>query len=123
MATHAPPHQALEPILSDGEMSGDMHVVLDRLAKAHPGKLKWGIEWLPAEDVKRYRVLRGSPQETAAVQLLRQLESDGLIKGSWEHPDRRTRRYYSITAAGRTLEAPGDYGAEGFVGSGVGCRW
>jgi PadR family transcriptional regulator, regulatory protein PadR len=33
--------------------------------------------------------------------LLRQLESDGLIKGSWEHPDRRTRRYYSITAAGR----------------------
>jgi PadR family transcriptional regulator, regulatory protein PadR len=33
--------------------------------------------------------------------LLRQLEADGLIEGSWEHPDRRTRRYYSITAAGR----------------------
>jgi DNA-binding PadR family transcriptional regulator len=33
--------------------------------------------------------------------LLRQLESDRLIKGDWEHPDRRTRRYYSITAAGR----------------------
>jgi DNA-binding PadR family transcriptional regulator len=33
--------------------------------------------------------------------LLRQLESDGMIKGDWEHPDRRTRRYYSITAAGR----------------------
>jgi DNA-binding PadR family transcriptional regulator len=24
-----------------------------------------------------------------------------LITGDWEHPDRRTRRYYSITAAGR----------------------
>ena len=24
-----------------------------------------------------------------------------MIKGDWEHPDRRTRRYYSITAAGR----------------------
>jgi DNA-binding PadR family transcriptional regulator len=34
--------------------------------------------------------------------LLRQLEADGLIKGDWEHPDRRTRRYYSITPEGRT---------------------
>jgi DNA-binding PadR family transcriptional regulator len=33
--------------------------------------------------------------------LLRQLEADGMIKGDWEHPDRRTRRYYSITPAGR----------------------
>ena len=33
--------------------------------------------------------------------LLRQLEAEELIKGDWEHPDRRTRRYYSITAAGR----------------------
>jgi PadR family transcriptional regulator PadR len=33
--------------------------------------------------------------------LLRQLEAQGMIKGDWEHPDRRTRRYYSITAAGR----------------------
>jgi PadR family transcriptional regulator len=33
--------------------------------------------------------------------LLRSLESEGMIKGDWEHPDRRTRRYYSITAAGR----------------------
>jgi PadR family transcriptional regulator len=33
--------------------------------------------------------------------LLRQLESRGLIEGRWEHPERRTRRYYSVTAAGR----------------------
>lgn len=33
--------------------------------------------------------------------LLRQLEAGKMIKGEWEHPDRRTRRYYSITAAGR----------------------
>jgi PadR family transcriptional regulator, regulatory protein PadR len=33
--------------------------------------------------------------------LLRDLEARGMIAGSWEHPDRRTRRYYSITAAGR----------------------
>ena len=33
--------------------------------------------------------------------LLRQLEARGMIKGDWEHPDRRTRRYYSITTGGR----------------------
>ena len=33
--------------------------------------------------------------------LLRELEAQGLIRGEWEHPDRRTRRYYSITPAGR----------------------
>src|SRR3954466_4387300 len=33
--------------------------------------------------------------------LLRELEERGMIEGSWEHPDRRTRRYYSITPAGR----------------------
>jgi PadR family transcriptional regulator PadR len=33
--------------------------------------------------------------------LLRELESQGMIEGRWEHPDRRTRRYYSITPAGR----------------------
>jgi PadR family transcriptional regulator PadR len=33
--------------------------------------------------------------------LLRQMERDGLVEGRWELPDRRTRRYYSITPAGR----------------------
>ena len=33
--------------------------------------------------------------------LLRGLEENGMIEGNWEHPDRRTRRYYSITPAGR----------------------
>jgi PadR family transcriptional regulator PadR len=33
--------------------------------------------------------------------LLRELESRGLIEGKWEHPERRTRRYYSITKTGR----------------------
>jgi DNA-binding PadR family transcriptional regulator len=32
--------------------------------------------------------------------LLRELEGKGLIEGSWEHADRRSRRYYAITRAG-----------------------
>jgi PadR family transcriptional regulator len=33
--------------------------------------------------------------------LLRRLEEGGWIEGKWEHPERRTRRYYSLTGAGR----------------------
>jgi PadR family transcriptional regulator len=33
--------------------------------------------------------------------LLRQLESRGLIEGQWEHPERRSRRYYAITEEGQ----------------------
>jgi DNA-binding PadR family transcriptional regulator len=33
--------------------------------------------------------------------LLRGMEANGLVEGRWEHPDRRSRRYYSITRAGR----------------------
>ncbi len=33
--------------------------------------------------------------------LLRQLEERGLIEGKWEHPERRSRRYYSLTGEGQ----------------------
>ncbi|MBV9212397.1 MAG: helix-turn-helix transcriptional regulator [Actinobacteria bacterium] len=33
--------------------------------------------------------------------LLRQLEEQGLVRGEWEHPERRSRRYYSLTGEGR----------------------
>jgi PadR family transcriptional regulator PadR len=33
--------------------------------------------------------------------LLRRLEERGWIEGRWEHPERRTRRYYSLTGEGR----------------------
>src|SRR5215213_2090929 len=33
--------------------------------------------------------------------LLRQLEAREFVLGEWEHPERRSRRYYRITDAGR----------------------
>jgi PadR family transcriptional regulator, regulatory protein PadR len=33
--------------------------------------------------------------------LLRSLEARGLAAGEWEHPERRSKRYYRITEAGR----------------------
>jgi PadR family transcriptional regulator PadR len=32
--------------------------------------------------------------------LLRTLERQALVRGEWEHPDRRSRRFYRLTAAG-----------------------
>lgn len=32
--------------------------------------------------------------------LLRRLESKGLVAGEWEHPERRSRRFYRLTEAG-----------------------
>jgi DNA-binding PadR family transcriptional regulator len=32
--------------------------------------------------------------------LLRELESRGLVRGYWEHPEKRSRRLYSMTTAG-----------------------
>ena len=32
--------------------------------------------------------------------LLRTLEAEGLVAGEWEHPERRSRRFYRLTEAG-----------------------
>jgi DNA-binding PadR family transcriptional regulator len=32
--------------------------------------------------------------------LLRSLEADGLLAGTWENPERRSRRFYRVTEAG-----------------------
>nr|MBA2347922.1 PadR family transcriptional regulator [Solirubrobacterales bacterium] len=32
--------------------------------------------------------------------LLRRLEADGFIAGEWEHPERRSRRFYRLTEDG-----------------------
>ena len=34
--------------------------------------------------------------------LLRTLEGNGLIAGEWEHPERRSRRFYRLTPEGET---------------------
>jgi PadR family transcriptional regulator PadR len=37
--------------------------------------------------------------------LLRALEAQGLVAGEWEHPERRTRRFYRMTPAGEAERA------------------
>ena len=53
------------------------------------------------EEIERITEGAISVNPNTIYPLLRQLEAGEMIKGDWEHPDRRTRRYYSITPAGR----------------------
>jgi PadR family transcriptional regulator, regulatory protein PadR len=61
------------------------------------------------EPVYGNRIMKGIEELTEGVlsvnpntiyPLLRDMEARSLIEGAWEHPDRRTRRFYSITDAG-----------------------
>src|SRR3954468_1250337 len=43
---------------------------------------------------------RGAVNPNTMYPLLRGLEAEGLLAGEWEHPERRSRRFYRTTAAG-----------------------
>ena len=43
--------------------------------------------------------------------LLRELESGGFIEGQWEHPEKRSRRMYTLTDSGREEYAAPAHGA------------
>ncbi|MGI9019533.1 MAG: PadR family transcriptional regulator [Solirubrobacterales bacterium] len=53
------------------------------------------------EEIERITEGAISANPNTIYPMLREMESRGLIEGSWEHPDRRTRRYYSLTREGR----------------------
>jgi PadR family transcriptional regulator len=63
---------------------------------AEPG---YGNQLIEAIEKMTEGVISANPN--TIYPLLRDLEADGMIAGRWEHPDRRSRRYYSITAKGR----------------------
>jgi PadR family transcriptional regulator, regulatory protein PadR len=53
------------------------------------------------EEIERITESVISVNPNTIYPLLRELEAKRMIEGRWEHPDRRTRRYYSITPVGR----------------------
>jgi hypothetical protein len=71
----------------------------DRFVTEHEAKMKWGIEWLPADDVKRYRLLKGSVQDAALSQLNRELE---LAKAKVVTAQKSVDR--GVSDAGKQLE-------------------
>jgi PadR family transcriptional regulator PadR len=58
--------------------------------------------------IERIRALTGGAltvNPNTMYPLLRSLEAQGLVSGSWEHPERRSRRFYTITPAGEAERA------------------
>jgi DNA-binding PadR family transcriptional regulator len=58
--------------------------------------------------IERIRALTGGAlnvNPNTMYPLLRALEDQGLIAGEWEHPERRSRRFYRATAAGEAERA------------------
>ena len=58
--------------------------------------------------IERIRELTGGAltvNPNTMYPLLRSLEAQGLVSGSWEHPERRSRRFYAITPAGEAERA------------------
>ena len=53
------------------------------------------------EEIERITQGAISVNPNTMYPLLKELEGRSLLDARWEHPDRRTRRYYSITPAGR----------------------
>src|ERR687892_1333148 len=58
------------------------------------------------EEIERITEGTISVNPNTMYPLLREMEGQGLVEGRWELPDRRTRRYYSITASGRREYRP-----------------
>ena len=53
------------------------------------------------EEIERITEGAISANPNTIYPMLREMESRGLIEGRWEHPDRRSRRYYSLTRKGK----------------------
>jgi PadR family transcriptional regulator, regulatory protein PadR len=53
------------------------------------------------EQIEEMTAGRVSLNPNTMYPLLRGLESDGFIEGQWEHPQKRSRRMYTLTDSGR----------------------
>jgi PadR family transcriptional regulator, regulatory protein PadR len=53
-----------------------------------------------ADEIKRVTQDTIKPNPNFIYPLLRQMEEDGYVEGSWENPKTRGKRIYTITASG-----------------------
>ena len=56
-----------------------------------------------AEEIKERTQNMITPNPNALYPLLRRMEEDGYITGQWDNPETRSKRVYTITAAGSLL--------------------
>jgi DNA-binding PadR family transcriptional regulator len=103
----ANPHARLEGQATTSPIAGDPLIGDLRRAGLLPLLVLHYISAEPSYGNQLMERIAELTQGTLAVNpntmypLLRSLEAQGLAAGEWEHPERRSRRFYRITAAGR----------------------
>jgi len=94
------PMQVAFPLLTDLRRAGLLPALVLPLLAEGPS---YGNQLM-----ERIRELTGgvlAVNPNTMYPLLRSLEQRGLIGGHWEHPKRRSRRFYSLTPAGESERA------------------
>jgi DNA-binding PadR family transcriptional regulator len=84
-----------DPLIGDLRRAGLLPLLVLHFAAAAPA---YGNQL-----IERIAALTGGAltvNPNTMYPLLRALEAQGLVAGEWEHPERRSRRFYRITEAG-----------------------
>ncbi len=95
-ATSAPRQRAQDPLTGELRRREILPLLVLHLISQSPS---YGNQLIERIGGMTAGVLSVNPN--TMYPLLRRLEEQGLIEGAWEHPERRTRRYYSLTDEGR----------------------
>jgi len=85
-----------DPLIGDLRRAGLLPLLVLHFASRQPA---YGNQL-----IERIATLTGgalSVNPNTMYPLLRSLEERGLVAGEWEHPERRSRRFYRATDAGR----------------------
>jgi PadR family transcriptional regulator, regulatory protein PadR len=85
-----------DPLAGELRRAGLLHFLVLHLLQQEPS---YGNRLMEGIEERTGGLLAVNPN--TMYPLLRSLEADGLVAGEWEHPERRSRRFYRLTDAGR----------------------
>jgi DNA-binding PadR family transcriptional regulator len=85
-----------DPLIGDLRRAGLLPLLVLHFAAREPA---YGNQLIERIETLTGGALHVNPN--TMYPLLRSLEEKGLVAGEWEHPERRSRRFYRVTDAGR----------------------
>jgi len=85
-----------DPLIGDLRRAGLLPLLVLHFAAREPA---YGNQLIDRIETLTGGALHVNPN--TMYPLLRSLEAQGLVAGEWEHPERRSRRFYRVTDAGR----------------------
>ena len=89
-----------DPLIGDLRRAGLLPLLVLHFTAREPA---YGNQLIDRIDTLTGGALHVNPN--TMYPLLRSLEAQGLVAGEWEHPERRSRRYYRLTEAGEAERA------------------